>query len=83
MLNKVDQKLEYPQCLCVCPVRELARQIADVVTQMAQFTKIKIQLVVPDAESKHHFFISSPFCDRVVDFFSVFLGLLLRHIYSM
>ena len=40
MLCRVDPAMRVPQALCLCPARELARQILDVVRQMAQFTTI-------------------------------------------
>ncbi|KAL6043828.1 RNA helicase required for poly(A+) mRNA export [Balamuthia mandrillaris] len=39
----------YPQALCVCPTRELARQIHSVVSEMGKFSEIKPLLVVRDA----------------------------------
>jgi ATP-dependent RNA helicase DDX19/DBP5 len=48
MLSRSDPLIQQPQALCVCPTRELARQILDVVSQMGKFTKIQIQLVVKD-----------------------------------
>lgn len=50
MLNKVNPAENYPQAVCICPTRELARQIFDVVKQMGQFTDVKLQIVVPDAD---------------------------------
>lgn len=42
MLCRVDPHLAEPQALCVTPMRELARQIVDVVREMCQFTDIKV-----------------------------------------
>ncbi len=52
MLSKVDPMLEYPQCLCVCPDSLHVRVLSYFVKDMAQFTKIKIHLIVPEAGSK-------------------------------
>ena len=38
-----------PQCLCLSPTRELARQTLEVITTMGKFTNITTQLVVPNA----------------------------------
>ncbi len=69
MLSRVESSVELPQALCVCPTRELARQIQDVVTQMGKFTKIQTQLVVKDmngtvTNSVSHSFHSSQVCNR-------------------
>jgi len=50
MLSRVDVNVNAPQALCVCPTRELARQIVDNVNKMGQFSKAKTQLVVKDTE---------------------------------
>jgi hypothetical protein len=36
------------QCLCICPARELARQLYEVITEMGKFTGIKVFLAVKD-----------------------------------
>jgi len=43
------EKAAYPQALCVCPTRELARQIHTVVCEMGKHTKLDIFLAVKDA----------------------------------
>ncbi|EGF99197.1 uncharacterized protein MELLADRAFT_45784 [Melampsora larici-populina 98AG31] len=37
MLSRVDPSRKVPQAICVCPSRELARQILDVADQMGQY----------------------------------------------
>ncbi|KAG0150373.1 hypothetical protein CROQUDRAFT_88176 [Cronartium quercuum f. sp. fusiforme G11] len=37
MLSRVDPNKKVPQAICVCPSRELARQILDVADQMGQY----------------------------------------------
>jgi len=49
MLSRSDEKGAYPQALCVCPTRELARQIHAVVSEMGKHTKLDIFLAVKDA----------------------------------
>ena len=49
MLSRVTPSpLPFPQALCLAPSRELAKQIFDVASQMAKFTKIKIAEAVPE-----------------------------------
>ncbi|GMM30010.1 ATP-dependent RNA helicase [Martiniozyma asiatica (nom. inval.)] len=47
MISRVDESNPAVQCICISPARELARQTMDVVTEMAKFTKVKTQLLVP------------------------------------
>ncbi|AOW28226.1 ATP-dependent RNA helicase DBP5 [Candida albicans L26] len=49
MLSRVDPTIKMPQCLCLSPTRELARQTLEVITTMGKFTNITTQLVVPNA----------------------------------
>lgn len=49
MLSRCDASHSYPQAICLCPTRELARQIEDVVKMMGKFTSIKTILAVKDA----------------------------------
>jgi len=49
MLSRVDPEQHYPQALCVCPARELARQIFEVVTEMGKFSKIQTVLAIPES----------------------------------
>ncbi|KAI8082490.1 P-loop containing nucleoside triphosphate hydrolase protein [Gilbertella persicaria] len=65
MLQRVNQNEPYPQGLCVLPTRELARQMYNTVTQMAQFTKVQTVLVVKDSKAKYqhmsqHIIIGTP-----------------------
>eukprot|EP00007_Cunea_sp_BSH-02190019_P002064 CAMPEP_0174244426 /NCGR_PEP_ID=MMETSP0417-20130205/35225_1 /TAXON_ID=242541 /ORGANISM="Mayorella sp, Strain BSH-02190019" /LENGTH=514 /DNA_ID=CAMNT_0015324111 /DNA_START=39 /DNA_END=1580 /DNA_ORIENTATION=+ len=48
-LSKCDPNTDAPQALIVSPTRELTRQLYDVVLELGKFTKLKYQLVVPDA----------------------------------
>merc|ERR1740130_103872 len=50
MLSRVDETKEYCQAICVVPVRELARQVADVIETLGKYTKIKTFLAVPGSE---------------------------------
>lgn len=47
MLSVADENKQIPQCICVCPVRELARQVADVAQSLGKFTKIQTVLAIP------------------------------------
>ena len=49
MLSRVDPNINMPQCVCLSPTRELARQTLEVITTMGKFTNITTQLVVPNA----------------------------------
>lgn len=46
MLSRVDPDLNAVQAVCVCPTRELARQILDVVKTMGQFTRVTADLAL-------------------------------------
>eukprot|EP01112_Ceratiomyxa_fruticulosa_P016827 TRINITY_DN5135_c0_g2_i1.p1 TRINITY_DN5135_c0_g2~~TRINITY_DN5135_c0_g2_i1.p1 ORF type:complete len:479 (-),score=65.93 TRINITY_DN5135_c0_g2_i1:66-1502(-) len=46
MLSKSDPNLPYPQALCICPTRELAIQIFDVISKMGKYTKLTYLLAV-------------------------------------
>ncbi|EKD00744.1 ATP-dependent RNA helicase [Trichosporon asahii var. asahii CBS 8904] len=52
MLSRVDAALCTPQAICLAPSRELARQTVDVIEKLAQFTEIKVKLVVPGSWSR-------------------------------
>lgn len=47
MLSSVDESRETPQCVCICPVRELARQVAEVAQTLGKFTRIKTMVAIP------------------------------------
>ncbi len=47
------------QCLCICPARELARQLFEVITEMGKFTNIKTFLAVKDGTSTSYLPIPS------------------------
>ncbi|EGV60036.1 RNA helicase required for poly(A+) mRNA export [Yamadazyma tenuis] len=49
MLSRVDVNLKAPQCVCLSPTRELARQTLDVIETMGKFTGITTQLIVPES----------------------------------
>ncbi len=48
MLSTVDEAVQSPQCICVGPTRELARQIMSVVLEMSKFTRITTKLLVKE-----------------------------------
>ncbi|KAK9171170.1 DEAD/DEAH box helicase family protein [Cryptosporidium meleagridis] len=50
MLGKVDTKIIHPQCMCLCPTRELARQNQDVINELGKFTGITTWLVVAQGD---------------------------------
>ncbi|XBW36649.1 hypothetical protein QEN19_002220 [Hanseniaspora menglaensis] len=53
MLSRVDESLEgVPQCICLSPTRELARQTLEVIEQMGKYTKVSYGLIVPEAFPK-------------------------------
>ncbi|KAI5966969.1 DBP5 [Candida pseudojiufengensis] len=49
MLSRVDESINAPQCICLSPTRELARQTMEVIQTMGKFSNITYQLVVPEA----------------------------------
>lgn len=49
LLTRVDPTVKAPQCLCLSPTRELARQTFEVITTMGKYTDVDVQLVVPDS----------------------------------
>ncbi|CAK9439054.1 uncharacterized protein LODBEIA_P32780 [Lodderomyces beijingensis] len=53
MLSRVDENIKAPQCICLAPTRELARQTMEVVETMGKFSKITFQSVVPDSVARH------------------------------
>ena len=50
MLGRVDPSVNEPQCICVCPARELALQVASVVEKLAKYTGIKVFAAVKGSE---------------------------------
>eukprot|EP00698_Gefionella_okellyi_P023993 TRINITY_DN8352_c0_g2_i1.p1 TRINITY_DN8352_c0_g2~~TRINITY_DN8352_c0_g2_i1.p1 ORF type:complete len:456 (+),score=112.55 TRINITY_DN8352_c0_g2_i1:44-1411(+) len=46
MLGRIDRAQQVPQALCVCPTRELARQIHEVASELAKFTAPSINCAV-------------------------------------
>mmetsp|Transcript_14602 Transcript_14602/g.26264 ORF Transcript_14602/g.26264 Transcript_14602/m.26264 type:complete len:463 (+) Transcript_14602:174-1562(+) len=46
MLNAVDESKNMLQCVCIAPARELATQIYNEVTKLAQYTTVRIFLAV-------------------------------------
>ena len=50
MLGRTDETVPAVQALCIAPTRELARQIGDVVVQMAKFTKISVFMAIKERE---------------------------------
>ncbi|KAI5952740.1 DBP5 [Candida jiufengensis] len=53
MLSRVDESIKAPQCICLAPTRELARQTMEVITTMGKFSKITYQLVVPESVERN------------------------------
>lgn len=53
MLSRVDVSIKAPQCICLSPTRELARQNLEVVQTMGKFTGITSQLVIPDSVERN------------------------------
>lgn len=52
MLARIDATQSHTQALCIVPTRELARQIADVVRAIGQFTETVVKLVVRETEEE-------------------------------
>ncbi|GMM41601.1 ATP-dependent RNA helicase [Hanseniaspora uvarum] len=53
MLSRVDESLgDVPQCVCLSPTRELARQTLEVIQEMGKYTKTTYSLIVPEAFPK-------------------------------
>jgi len=48
MLSKVDSNRKTTQALCICPTRELSRQLHDVIREIGKFTDIEPFLAVKD-----------------------------------
>jgi ATP-dependent RNA helicase DDX19/DBP5 len=51
MLSRIDSTRKVPQALCICPTRELARQLFDVIGKLGKFTDIVPFLAVRDVAS--------------------------------
>jgi ATP-dependent RNA helicase DDX19/DBP5 len=50
MLTVVDESKLQCQAMCVCPTRELARQVAEVVEKLGKYTKIKVLQAIAGGE---------------------------------
>ncbi|KAF8818040.1 DEAD/DEAH box helicase [Cardiosporidium cionae] len=50
MLSKLEFQRKEPQALCLCPTRELARQITTVIEELGQYTQLLTYLAVPQNE---------------------------------
>jgi ATP-dependent RNA helicase DDX19/DBP5 len=48
MLQTVDVSVKAPQCMCLCPTRELARQVMSVLRELAKYTEVTTQLVLKE-----------------------------------
>jgi ATP-dependent RNA helicase DDX19/DBP5 len=46
MLSRIDTTQNYPQALCLCPTRELARQLYDVIRTIGRYTNAKLTLAI-------------------------------------
>jgi len=65
MLSRIDENEKCPQALCICPSRELASQIGDVIKAMGKFTKIETLLAVkqaalPRGQLPHQILVGTP-----------------------
>ncbi|KAF9514933.1 hypothetical protein BS47DRAFT_1484792 [Hydnum rufescens UP504] len=65
MLSRVDYTKEAVQALCIAPSRELARQIMQVITTMAAYTKVTTGYAIKDAVAKgaslkQHIIVGTP-----------------------
>jgi ATP-dependent RNA helicase DDX19/DBP5 len=49
MLSRVDESKQYAQAMCVCPTRELVRQVADVCRELGKFTSLQVLAAIPGA----------------------------------
>eukprot|EP00922_Rhytidocystis_sp_ex-Travisia-forbesii_P019873 GHVS01029345.1.p1 GENE.GHVS01029345.1~~GHVS01029345.1.p1 ORF type:complete len:511 (+),score=87.74 GHVS01029345.1:191-1723(+) len=47
MLGAVNKNNKDPQCICLCPTRELAMQTMKVIREIGKFTKITTYLMIP------------------------------------
>ena len=52
MLSRVDPSIQATQAICLAPVRELARQIMDVVREMGKYTSITTAFAIPNSVQK-------------------------------
>jgi len=64
ILARVNENDKSIQAVILAPTRELSRQIHDVISKLATFTKIKSLLVVPEADIPknldHHVIVGTP-----------------------
>lgn len=65
MLYRVNPSIRAPQALCLCPARELARQIMDIIRQMGQFTTLTFATLVKEGFSSNekitdHIIVGTP-----------------------
>lgn len=49
MLSRVDPRVQEPQAICLCPTRELALQVTEVVEKLSQFNGVKVAPLVKGA----------------------------------
>lgn len=66
MLCRINENDQWPQALCLTPTRELARQIIDVVKQMAQFTNIKLAAAIKEDSDIRSGIQSTPFTEQII-----------------
>ncbi|KAI1705067.1 DEAD/DEAH box helicase domain-containing protein [Ditylenchus destructor] len=63
MLNRVDPTKKCPQCICLAPTLELAKQIGDVATKMAQLMPdVKVRYAVKGERANPN----TPFTEQIV-----------------
>lgn len=61
MLSKCDPNMNAPQAICICPTRELARQIQTVVLGLGKFMKIRVALCCGGEKRRNKFVIKFHF----------------------
>jgi len=64
-LKRIEESMNVPQVLILCPTLELAMQTADVARHLAEFTNIKIRHIVkgeirPTSELNEHMLVGTP-----------------------
>ncbi|KJH45669.1 DEAD/DEAH box helicase [Dictyocaulus viviparus] len=83
MLSRVDPSQKHPQCICLAPTYELAIQIGDVVSKIAQFMpEVKVHFAVrgtkPSAPIVEQIVIGTP--GKLVDYLTKYRCLDSSHI---
>ena len=50
MLSIVDESQTVCQAMCICPTRELARQVVEVIEKLGKYTKVKVFQAIKGGE---------------------------------